>query len=351
MTKKILKMAVAGVNNIGIGNVYVNTILHMSNTELVAICDADENKVNERAEFYGIEKSKVFTDYRQMIKKCDIDAICIATKDQVHKEIAIAAMEAGIDVLCEKPMALKASDCCEMIDASDRTGRKLMIGQLCRFTPSFIIAKRMVDAGEIGDLFFVESEYAHSYSNNPTGWRADPDRHIVIGGGCHAVDLLRWIVGNPTEVSAYGNQMVNDAWPYDDCVIANMKFANGVVGKVMVSGGCKRAYTMRTCLYGTEGTIIVDNTSSTLSIFKEDFGGMKKYYDVPMHNLEIKIPVTINNHNVPAELDAFVKTLLNDEEVIIDGIQGCNTVIACEAIVEASKSGKVVKPVYKTRKS
>ena len=349
MAKKILKMAVAGVNNTGIGNVYVNTILHMNNTELVAICDINEDKVKERAAFYGLESEKVFTDYREMIKKCDIDALCIATKDQAHKEIAIAAMEAGIDVLCEKPMSLKAEECCEMIDVSDRTARKLMIGQLCRFTPSFLLAKKMVDAGEIGDLFFVESEYAHKYGNNPNGWRADPDRHIVIGGGCHAVDLLRWIVGDPVEVSAYGNHMVNDGWEYDDCVVANMKFENNVIGKVMVSGGCRRAYTMRTCLYGTEGTIIVDNTSDTLSLYKEEFGGMKQYFDTPMHNLEIKIPVTINNHNVPAELDAFVNILLNDEEVTIDGIQGCNTVIACEAIVESSKTGKVVKPVYKTR--
>ena len=345
MNKKNLRLGVIGVSPVGIGNVYVNSILHYSDAELIAICDSNEETLKDRAEFYGIKNA--YTDYHDLLSHDDIDAVCITTIDQAHKEITIAALRAGKDVLCEKPMALSGDDCRDMLDVARETGRKLMVGQICRFTPSFVLAKKLVEAGEIGDLFFVESEYAHMYSNENTTWRgSDPMRNVVIGGGCHAVDLLRWFVGNPIEVSAYGNQKVNDFWKYDDCTVASMKFQNDVIGKVMVSGGCRRGYTMRTCLYGTEGTIVVDNTSSTMSLYKEEFGGMTSFHDLPMHNIELKIPVEINNHNAPEEIRTFIDIILNDKEVTIDGVQGCNTVIACEAIVESSKTGAPVKPVY-----
>ena len=346
MEKRKLRVGVIGVSEIGIGSVYVNTLLHMNNAELVGICDSNEQNLENRVKFFGISPENAYVDYRELIARKDIDAVCIATKDQVHREIAVAALEAGLDVLCEKPMALNEDDCRAMMEALKRTGRKLMIGQICRFTPSFKLAKQLVDNGEIGELFFVESEYAHTYSNESTGWRADPNRHIVIGGGCHAVDLLRWFVGNPIEVSAYGNQKVNDAWSYDDCTIANMRFENNVIGKVMVSGGCRRSYTMRTCLYGSEGTIIVDNTSTTLSLFKEELAGLESYFDFKMHTLEVKIPCDVNNHNVPGELDFFVEKILAGEDIVIDGIQGCNTVIACEAIVKSANEHKKISPVY-----
>ena len=346
MTKK-LGMAVVGLTSTGIGNVYVHNIINNHYAELKAVCDISEEKVRERAEFYHLDDSMVYTDYKELLKHEGIDAVCVITSDQAHKEIAIAAMRAGKDVLCEKPMALKADDCREMIAVAKETGKRLMVGQICRFTPSFILAKQLVDSGEIGDLVFVESEYAHKYSNTGTGWReSDPDRNVVIGGGCHAVDLLRWFAGNPIEVYACANTKINDNWPYADTTIATMKFENDVIGKVFVSGGCTRSYTMRTCLYGTEGTIIVDNTSPTLSLFKKKYEGQEKFCGIRAHEIEIKLPVQINNHNVPAEVEHFVNACLGIEEIKIGAVEGCNTVIACAAIVESSNTGEKVKPEY-----
>ena len=351
MNNKKLRMAVVGLNATGIGNVYVRNILNNQDAQLVAVCDINEEKLRERAEFYKLDDSMVYTDYKKMLERGDIDAVCVVSSDQMHREISIAAMRAGCDVLCEKPMALKADHCREMIDVSEETGKKLMIGQLCRFTPSFKLAKEIVEAGEIGELTFAESEYAHKYGNTDQGWRcSDPDRNVVIGGGCHAVDLLRWFAGNPVEVMGYANRKVNDLWPYADTTIATMKFENEVIGKVMVSGGCIRSYTMRTCLYGTEGTIIVDNTSPTLSIFKHLYEGEEKYHGIKSHSIEVRVPVEINNHNVPDELAHFINVCLGKEEMKIDGIQGCNTVIACEAIVDATNKGEIIRPEYKFRK-
>ena len=81
--------------------------------------------------------------------------------------------------------------------AVKKTDKKFMVGQICRYTPGFKQAKEIIDSGAIGELTFVESEYAHDYSGiyAKETWRSDPVRNGVVGGGCHAVDLLRWIAG------------------------------------------------------------------------------------------------------------------------------------------------------------
>ena len=150
-----------------------------------------------------------------------------------------------------------------------------------RYNPNFNRAKKMVEAGDIGELVYVESEYAHDYkhSRGYNDWRVSPEREGVIGGGCHAIDFLRWVAGNPTEVTAYSTHKYLMDWPVNDTTIAIYKFPNHVIGKVFCSIGVKRNYTMRTCLYGTKGTIIFESQGKEIRLFQEDHNG--KYYTCP----------------------------------------------------------------------
>ena len=108
--------------------------------------------------------------------------------------------------MCEKPMTLSMDEAKAIIAEVEKGKAKFMIGQVCRYAPAFVLAKKLISEGMIGDLYFVESEYAHDYGVAPgaNNWRVDPRREPMIGGGCHAVDLLRWIAGDPEEVMAYG---------------------------------------------------------------------------------------------------------------------------------------------------
>jgi myo-inositol 2-dehydrogenase/D-chiro-inositol 1-dehydrogenase/scyllo-inositol 2-dehydrogenase (NAD+) len=230
-------------------------------------------------------------------------------------------------------MAMTVEECGKMLSAGKRTGRKLMIGQICRYTPGFTEAKRLIEQGEIGELFFAESEYAHDYTNikGVDNWRVDPVklRYPALGGGCHAVDLLRWIAGNPYEVTAFSNKKVLTDWPVDDCLIGILKFPNNVIGKVFVSVGCKRDYTMRSVFYGTKGTIITDNTSDYLTVYNTTNGQTNG----------IRHPVVINNHNTVGELNEFIDIILNDRPVKTDATEGASTVAVCLSLVESAKAG------------
>lgn len=312
--------------------------------ELVAICDTNEEILAGAEDTLGLAKEDSYIDYRDLLKRDDIDVIIVASPDSLHLEHTVKSLEAGKHVLCEKPMAMTLGECREMIDTSERTGKKLMVGQICRYAPGFMKAKELIDEGEIGELFFVESEYAHDYSLSPgvDNWRKDPKRlrEPALGGGCHAVDLLRWIAGDPYEVSAYSNRKVLKDWPVDDCTIGIMKFPKEVLGKVMVSIGCKRNYTMRSVFYGTQGTIIADNQSNFITVYREQIGQDERLFNgVRDQVLGIQHPVSINHHNTTGEINEFIDIILNDRPVNTDGVQGASTVQVCLAMIESAANG------------
>ena len=198
----------------------------------------------------------------------------------------------------------------------------------------------LIEDGVIGDLYFVESEYAHDYAKFLWEWRQDPLRHGVIGGGCHAIDLLRWYAGDPEEVFAYGTHKLLQHVKPDDTVVSVLKFPNNVIGKVMVSISCKRPYTMRTLIYGTKGTIIVDNTSKNFTLYTLIDG------DISVNPEPQIIPCELNNHNCYEEFCAFVEAIKDPSTLMMTADQGARTVAVGLAIVESSKTGKPVQPNY-----
>lgn len=341
MASKKLSVGVIGLR---MGKLHAEAVKEFG-AKLGGICDPDPEKLNEARTELKVPGKNCFSDYRDMLANTELDAVIIASPDMVHREQVHACLEKGLHVMCEKPLALTREDMVAIIaDVKAHPECKFMVGQICRFTPAFVKAKEIVDAGMIGELYFVESEYAHNYRQMFEGevmnWRAHPDRNGVVGGGCHAVDLLRWIVGSdPHEVFGYGTHKVFPQVPYDDANIALMKFPNDVMGKVFVSIGCKRNYTMRTVLYGTNGTLIFDNKSPTMQLFMPNEDGHGS-------GTAREINVDLADHNAKAEFAAFGNAILNDEEIEMSVYEGAKTVAACIAIVESSKTGKPTAPNY-----
>ncbi len=339
---KVEKLVV-GVIGLQMGALHLKGAIEYG-AEIGMICDLDAEKLGRVAEENGIPKEKCTTDYHDIINNDDINVVIIATPDQQHRTQLEECLAKGKHVLCEKPLALTREDIVSMVNSVKAHPEcKFMIGQICRFTPAFIKAKEYIDNGDIGELYFVESEYAHDYAHiidDVNNWRSDPQRNGVVGGGCHAVDLLRWLVGeDPVEVYAHGTHKMLPTVSYDDANLAIMKFPGNIMGKVFVSTGCKRDYTMRTCIYGTKGTLIFDNRSDTMKVFLVDENGEGGHEPV-------EVPVQVNNHNAVAEFKEFADCLVNDTEIATTIIEGAKTVAACLAIVESSNTGKIVVPDY-----
>ena len=335
--EKVLRYALVGCGSFG--NVHLSTMIKIPGTEVVALCDIHPESCQLLKERYGLENASCYTDYRELLEKETVDVVAVVTSDKAHRDVTIAALRAGCHVICEKPMSLFTEDCAEMVHTADEMGKLLMVGQVCRCAPGFVKAKELVDAGTIGELYYVESEYAHDYTNikGVDNWRVDPDREPIIGGACHAIDLLRWIAGDPTDTTAYSNHKVLTDWPVDDTTIAIFKFPNQVIGKVFTSIGCKRNYTMRTVLYGDKGTIIVNNTDPELELFRLQPNGSSAGQ---------KIPLEINNHNVQAEHEILRDAILNGTPLVTTGREGARTVAVCRAVVESAETGVPVQIRY-----
>ncbi len=334
-----------GVIGLGMGALHLKGAIE-GGAEIAYICDTNKELLDKVGEENNIPAECRTADWMDIVKDKRVNAVILATPDQLHREQVIALLEAGKNIMCEKPLALTREDIVAIVKAvKDHPECLFMIGQICRFTPSFVKAKELIDAGRLGELYFVESEYAHDYYRmfeKPGNWRADPVRHGVVGGGCHAVDLLRWLTGkDPEEVVAYGTHKMLPAVEYDDATVSLLKFPGNIMGKVFVSTGCKRAYTMRTVLYGTKGTIIMDNTSPTLQFFEADENG------AGAGSKPQEIDVTVNNHNAIREFAAFQDSLLNGAPLTMTVEEGAKTIEACLAIVESSKlGGEKVYPNY-----
>ena len=337
--KNKLNIAVIGCS--GMAKQHMRGVIAKEGACLYAICDTAEERLAECREEFSVTIAT--TDWRELVNDPELDAVVIVTPDKLHTEMTVAFLRAGKDVLCEKPMALTVAECEEMMRAEKETGKSLMIGQVCRCTPAFAQAKELIDSGRIGELFFVESEYAHDYSRigGVGNWRITPEREGFIGGGCHAVDLLRWIAGNPSEVTAYSNHKCLTSWPVDDATIAIYKFPNGVVGKVFASIGCKRGYTMRSAFYGTRGTIICDNTSPTMQLFENADPDSDNDFVTPK-----ELEVNINNHNVSEEIRIFIDALQSGGEMPISSYEGASTIAVAAATVESTKKGTPIKIKY-----
>ena len=341
MEQKLLNVGVIGG---GMGRGHARAVKNTHGACLYAFCDNDPERLEALGRELGVDR--LFTDYREMIADPALDAVIIASPDQLHREMIEACLAANLHIMCEKPLALTHEDVEAIVKAVKASDRKFMVGQICRYTPGFVRAKELIEHGAIGELTFVESEYAHDYisvfAKKGGSWRCDPLRSGVVGGGCHAVDLLRWIAGDPEEVMAYGvHKTFADVTPYDDTHVAIMKFPGGVIGKVFVSISCKRDYTMRSVFYGTRGTIICDNTSPEITLFRQEL--------IPgedNHALPVKLPIDINNHNAEGEFKEFYDIITNDKPVKTTVQEGANTIEACLAIMESANTGKLVHPKY-----
>ena len=339
---KVEKLVV-GVIGLGMGRAHLEGAIKYG-AQVGLICDTNPAKLKEWGEKNSIPEEKWTTDWHDIVNNKEINAVIIATPDQQHREQIVACLEAGKHIMCEKPLALTREDIEAIVKAVEAHPEcKFMIGQICRFTPAFVQAKKYIEEGKIGELYYVESEYAHDYQHmfaKPGNWRSDPVRNGVVGGGCHAVDLLRWLVSeDPCEIYAYGTHKLLPEVSYDDANLAIMKFPGNVMGKVFVSTGCKRDYTMRTCVYGTKGTLIFDNRSDTMKVhFADENGNGAETGE--------NVPIEINNHNAVAEFKVFADALVNDTEIETNVYEGAKTVEACLAIIESSKTGKIVVPDY-----
>jgi predicted dehydrogenase len=201
--------------------------------KVVAGCDVDHNMA---APFARSQRFDLVTDYRELLKRSDLDAIAVVTPHLLHEEMAIAALEAGKQVFCEKPLALTAASAERILAAAVRRGGMLGIGHERRYEPAIEEMRRLLESGALGRVLHMDANVSHNNFRNmdPLNWRRDP-RHAPAGAwtalGIHLGDLMVSLAGAPTRVAARTASQIFPA-PAEDFVSADVDFAGGARGRI-----------------------------------------------------------------------------------------------------------------------
>jgi len=172
--------------------------------EFVACCDIDEGRAKNYKEKYGYQK--YYTDYHQMLAENKFDVIEVCTWNSAHAECTIAALNAGANVKCEKPMAMNTQEALAMKEAAEKNGKLLMIGFVRRHGNDAATAIDYINEGYLGDIYYVKASYLRR-AGFPGGWFGDKSRSgggPLIDLGVHVIDLSRYILGNPKPVTVFG---------------------------------------------------------------------------------------------------------------------------------------------------
>lgn len=179
-----------------------------------AICGRNEEGVRQAARQFGWEEA--LTDWRELVRRDDIDLIDINAPSDAHKDIALAAAQAGKHLFCEKPLALTLADAREMLAAAEAAGVKHMIGFNYRFAPAVQLAKKLIEEGRLGRIYHFRAVFLQDWILDPQFplvWRLD--KRIAGSGahgdlGAHLIDMARFLVGELREVVGMSETFVKE---------------------------------------------------------------------------------------------------------------------------------------------
>ncbi|MGD6776412.1 Gfo/Idh/MocA family protein [Sutcliffiella horikoshii] len=340
-----LRMGIIGVGGIA-QNRHIPTFLKMSEkVTITAISDVNEETARMVGEKFGI--ANVYAHYADMFEH--VDAVTICTPNKFHAEITIAALEAGLHVFCEKPMAMRPDECEAMMAAAEKSGKQLAIAYHYRFMKESVAAKRMVDADEIGRPIVARAKGMRR--RKVPGWGVFTNKELQGGGslidyGCHLLDLSLWLLGNPKPVEVMGttyNELskmpgqVNQwgsfdhkTFEVDDHVTAYIKFEGGASLLFETSWSAN--------VKGDEESVSISGISGGVDLF-------------PFHVNQMKHGMLLNTEAdwVPGEDDPslpqaenFVNSCLGHEELIVKPQQAMQVSLIIDAIYRSSETGKSV---------
>jgi len=327
-----------------IAKVHAEAIRLYPEAELAAVCGRTLAKAQRLAEEYGAD---AYDDYREMLKRPDIDIVCVCTPSGKHAEVTVAAAMAGKHVLCEKPLDIRPESMTEMIEACRKYGVKLGCVFQRRLMPEVEITRRVLREGRLGRLvmanaylkFYRSQEYYDSGAWRGT-WELD-------GGGClmnqgvHGIDLITHLVGDVESVFAYTGTLARNIEVEDTAVIA-LKFRNGAYGVIQGATSVYPGQETRIELLGDRGTIEFSDTG-----FKKwTFMGIEE----PLPEVEdtLGLATTRSSQQVAVNGHLFyvgdiIGAVRENREPFVNGEEARKPVDLVLAIYESARTGREVR--------
>lgn len=225
-----LKVCVVGCGGVA-QVVHLPILIRMPSVKVVAVCDLDLRKANVVANRFGIEKA--YSDILEMCAQCEPDALFILTPNNMHLPMSLIALKHGAHVFIEKPGAKTGAEAQKIADEANKRNKHVMVGMYSRFRPDLRALKKIIEAGTLGDIFFIKAEWLQAkFQSIKQSWLLN--KKIAGGGvlmdlGIQLIDTSWWLTGKPKieSVKAYARQ-INPGLKVEDFCSVYLKFAGNL---------------------------------------------------------------------------------------------------------------------------
>lgn len=272
-----------GVGILGAGWVapeYVKAFRDHPLTEVVGIYNRTPGKATRLLQAHGIP-GKEYQSADEFFKDDRIQIVVSATAPTARAEDCVRAAQAGRHIVIEKPIGLVRGDTDRIREAVSKAGVKTVVSFVLRWNPQFETVRQMIKEGVLGRLIYAEGDYWHPLKQKYPGYWSyvgkEVGRNPVFTGGCHAVDMVRHLAGEITEVAAFSAGPKRDLnFKYDPVYVASVRFENGAIGKLSTVSDGDTPYIFNIRLFGTEGTIQNNRVYSS-----KHYPGSLDYWEFP----------------------------------------------------------------------
>ena len=321
-----------------IGDVHARAIAELPELcELVALCDVNPTRAEEYAKKYNV---KAYSDYAEMLSDREIDAVSICTPSGMHADQAIAAIEAGKHVLCEKPMSLTTADALRIREAEARSDKKLSVIFQMRYTEDIQYLKRVIEEGMLGQLTFCDLYM--KYWRDESYFKVSPWRGTfkMDGGGAlmnqgiHGIDIMHYLCGAPKLLTAKVKTLVHNI-ETEDTAVAAVEYPSGALGVIEASTSSNPGFDRRVEINGTRGyAVIIDAHLEKLFVDGEFLVDKKVETGAGTKS----DPTKMSHDKHTLQIKNFVRAIRGEEELISTSADGLAAVSFIEKIYETSKN-------------
>jgi predicted dehydrogenase len=357
MTVEKLRFGILGCGVIGPH--HARAIAGLQSAELVAVADVVPELAEELADDHGCSH---YASLEEMLSGVDLDAVCVCTPSGMHAEGAITALEAGKDVIIEKPVdvTLKAAD--RLIEVQRATGRRVAVVSQHRFDAGTQAVREALARGVFGRLTSGSADVrwwrSQSYYDSG-GWRGTWELDgggVLINQAIHSIDLLQWLMGEVVEVTAYTGLLAHERIEVEDTAVAILKFEGGALGTILATTAAFPGLTTRIAVHGDRGSAIIDDDE--LSYFHaagegqegEAYGGgenqaeevMEQYGEAATGPGAGADPGSLSMAHRD-QIQEFVEALREGREPLVNLEEGRKPLAIIQGIYESARTGGPVR--------
>jgi UDP-N-acetyl-2-amino-2-deoxyglucuronate dehydrogenase len=314
----------------------------LADARLVAVTDVAADAAAAFAAGHGCPAEP---DLGALLARRDVEVVCVCVPSGLHAQVGAQAAQAGKHLVVEKPIDVSLDAADRLIDAARAAGVALTVISQHRFDPGLIELKRLLDDGSLGRLVLGEAStkwYRAQAYYDSAAWRGTyaVDGGSLMNQGVHYVDLLRWCLGPPTEVTAVCTTQAHHI-EVEDTALAIVRFASGAVGTILSSTAAFPGFPQRLEITGTEGTVTVEDGQIVRRALVAD-PGPAAVPDAAAGRSAAADPAAVDVASHAAQLADLLDAVDTGREPAVSGRDGRDALELVLAVYEASRTGHPV---------